>query len=43
MKKIRDYAWPPNFDSYIELILSQIGKKKVQFWMKNKIFEKLIQ
>lgn len=21
MKKIRAYTWPPNFDSYIELIL----------------------
>ena len=25
MKKIRDYAWPPNFDSYIELILKRYG------------------
>ena len=29
MKKIRDYAWPPNFDSYIELILRDLLTKKV--------------
>lgn len=24
MKKIREYAWPPNIDSYIELILRHL-------------------